>query len=286
MAKSSFSRSIELLDLFTEESPLINIEQIEKVFGYRRSTAYRYLKNLADVGFVIGLGSGTYALGPRIIELERKIRVTDPLLASGRKVMPRIADEIPNSVLLLCNLWGDRVLCIHEEIARTSSGDRAVGFGRGRGIPYPLFRGAASRAILANLPSHRIRSIYLKHNSEIREAGLGEDWASFRRNLQKIRRAGYAETVNTLGTERAAVAVPVLDAELSLVACLSRVMPQEQYRGLESEMVIDGLRRCGAEIIVILREILKEHATTHPGREELVGSSGGILPRRLSHGYA
>ena len=235
-------------------------------------------------GLIIGLGKGTYALGPRIIELERKIRMTDPLLASGKRIMPKIADEIPNSVLLLCNLWGDQVLCIHEEIAK--KGDQSVGFGRGRGIPYPLFRGAASLAILANLPAHRTRSIYLKQNREIRDAGLGEDWATFRRNLQAIRKAGFAETVNTLGTERAAVAVPVVDSDLSLVACLSRIMPEQKYLGLDAEMVVDGLRRCADELVSTLREILKEHGNTQPGTTDLVSSSGGILPRRLSPGNA
>lgn len=68
--------------LFTEESPVWTADQIIARLHTSRATVYRYLQAPTAAGFLSQLARGAYTLGPRIIELDRQIRIADPLLGS------------------------------------------------------------------------------------------------------------------------------------------------------------------------------------------------------------
>ena len=75
---SSLARAFDVLDLFTLETPRLTSEEVSARLGYSRSMAYRYLKELCDAGLLVPQSGGPYGLGPRIIELERLVALTDP----------------------------------------------------------------------------------------------------------------------------------------------------------------------------------------------------------------
>jgi DNA-binding IclR family transcriptional regulator len=65
------------------------------------------------------------------------------------------------------------VLCINYAGSQhLKSGNLVVPVKRARGVRFPLFGGAASLAILAGLPPHRIRALYLKYEDQIAQSGL------------------------------------------------------------------------------------------------------------------
>ena len=110
---SSLARAFDVLDLFTLETPRLTSEEVSARLGYSRSMAYRYLKELCDAGLLVPQSGGQYGLGPRIIELERLVALTDPLYLAGRAVLKGRSRE--DSAYLLQNLYEDKVLCIYKE---------------------------------------------------------------------------------------------------------------------------------------------------------------------------
>lgn len=226
-ASSSLGKAFEILDLFSLDRPILRIEEISALLGYTRSTAYRYLKALCDAGLLAPSSGATYALGPRIIELEHLLQLTDPLYKAGRKVLRTLHAE--NRVLLLHNLYRDRVLCIYKEGPDTlvHKGRRIV-VRRARGVPFPLFQGAASLALLAYLSPHRVRQTYLRNAPAIAAADLGDSWDGFRRNLAAIRRRGYAISRERITPNLGGVAVPILlPADKRVVGSLAQTLPSE-----------------------------------------------------------
>lgn len=252
MTKTTTDRAFEILDLIDEARPTVSPEQIAQELGLTRSTTYRYLKVLCGIGLMMQIGRGAYSLGPRIVELERKIQISDPLLAAGRKVMPDHAASIPNSVLLLCGLWGDRVLCLRQEPAT----HQELQLSRARGMPFPLFKGAASLAILANLSPARIKSLYLYQGAQIAEAGLGDSWDAFRRRMTEIRRNGYCVTTGTFESNLAAIAAPVFSDEGNVLGSLTRVIPSG--RAEIDAKLIDGVKVAAGEITSLLSSNVKK----------------------------
>lgn len=223
MEKTSIDRAFEILDLLDEGSPTVSPDEISAKLDLTRSTTYRYLRVLCNAGLLVQLSRGSYSLGPRIVELERKIQISDPMTSVGNRIMPETARRVPNSVLILCGLWGDRVLCLRQENSNLSD-KMPLRLMRARGLPFSLFKGAASLVILANLPPARLKSLFLRSGSEISEAGLGKSWTEFRRRMQAIKKAGFCITVGTFESGLAAISAPIFNGEGAVIGSLTRIL--------------------------------------------------------------
>ena len=232
MSGSTIERAFIILDMLGEEHNTISPDGVARALGTTRSTTYRYIKALCDTGFLMQLSRGAYALGPRIVELERKIQLSDPLLNSARPLMRAHAQNAPDSVLLLCGLWGDRVLCLHQETGPASNGHSPI-IQRARGIPFPLFRGAASLSILANLPLAKRRAIYLQHAKEIENADLGSSWEEFRKVTRALKEGKAVVTRGTFGSDLIAVAAPILDEDEAAFGSITRIVRQAKEGDIE-----------------------------------------------------
>src|ERR1700742_4302841 len=145
---SSLEKMLELLDVFTTAAPAWSTEDLIRFSGTSRSTCYRYIKALQDAGFLTPVAGGAWMLGPRIIELDRTMRLCDPVTIGGGPAMRRVAGQTGHSVLL-CVLVRSAVLCAADV---PPPGAPAGIFSRGQ--RRPLFAGAASKVILAHLPPH------------------------------------------------------------------------------------------------------------------------------------
>src|SRR6476469_7681013 len=98
---SSLVRLLSVLDLFTEEKPIWTLEETIARLNFSRSMAYRYVKELTDAGLLATVGKGRFVLGPKIIELDRQIRVCDPLLAVAQGTMRGCIGTIGSGILTL-----------------------------------------------------------------------------------------------------------------------------------------------------------------------------------------
>jgi DNA-binding IclR family transcriptional regulator len=192
------------MDLFTEAEPSWTIEGISQRLDLARTTAYRYARTLTDAGLLASLNSGVYVLGPRIIQLDRQIRLSDPMLRTGPPLMEAIRKQAAG-IQVLCSYYGDHVLCIHD--VRVDK-DILSGFDRGR--PFPLFRGAPSRVILAHLPQRQLKDLMLHHAADIAAAGFGSNWQEFNQKLKSIRQAGYYAAPGDIHPDAYGIAAPIM----------------------------------------------------------------------------
>jgi len=255
---STLTRALGVLALFSTMKPLLSAEDIAAHLGYTRSTAYRYLKDLAEAGLIAPASGGNYSLGPRIVELERMLALTDPLYLAGASVLP--AHRREDSVLLLHSLYQEKVLCIYKvgPDVLQHKGER-ITIRRARGIPFSLFQGAASLAMLPYLSQHRIRQTFLRFQKQIAIAGLGSDWAEFRVQMNAIRRAGYATSRGQITPLVMGVAVPiVLPDDQRLIGSLARAchvanMPRDQEAACAEELRILSQKIANEYIKVALR---------------------------------
>ncbi|MDR3529408.1 MAG: IclR family transcriptional regulator C-terminal domain-containing protein [Rhodopila sp.] len=219
-----------VIDLFTEEEPIWTTDRIIERLQASRATVYRYLQALTAAGFLSQLARGAYALGPRIIELDRQIRIADPLLRVAPAVMAAQRDKVAGTQLL-CRYYGLRVFSIFED---RSDPRIETSFDRGR--PFSLFRSSASRIILANLPAPHLRRLFLNHAGEIAAAGLGTTWPVFRDTLKAIRKRGVA-VASDIDTALIGMAAPIFAAPEIITGSLVFV----RLRAEVTERDIDSL---------------------------------------------
>jgi DNA-binding IclR family transcriptional regulator len=241
-AGSSLTRLLQILDMFTLEHPTLHVDEVVAAFGVGQSTGYRYLRELSDAGLVASQGKGSYSLGRRIVELERLLQLSDPLLLAGQPVMDGLRAYSANRAFLLCTPYNSRVLCVYkvgaDEITLRGEG---MPIQRGRGTTFPLFRGAGSQVILAYMPPHQIKSLYLSHAGEIAESGLGTTWKDFRVALAQIRKQGFAQTIGRVNPGMYSLAVPIMKADGKVAGGLLMLGPVDALQdGMALVPVLQG----------------------------------------------
>src|SRR5215469_9247509 len=214
----SGDRLLGVLALFTADIPQWTVEAAAEVLGVSVPTTYRYFKKLTKAGLISPVSGAGYTLGPAIIQMDRQIQISDPMLNAARGVMISLAREAGDgATILLCRLFHDRVMCVHQIMGR---GPQApVSYERGRLMP--LLRGATSKIILAHLRSRTLKALFAREAAEIAAAGLGASWEEFRRGLAAIRRAGVCVSHGEIDAGRVGIAAPVFDRERTVLGSLS-----------------------------------------------------------------
>lgn len=241
---SSSARVLSVINLFTVQAPQWSIDEIASGLNLTRTTAYRYTKTLVDAGFLASLNAGAYVLGPRLIELDRQIRLSDPMMRASIPIMVEIREQA-NGMQQLCSYYGDRVMCIHHEATQ-----QGIDVTVDRGRPFPLFMGA-SRVILANLPNRQLQRFMLNHAAEIQRAGLGENWQQFSRAMRDIRQAGYFAAVGEIDPDNYGVSAPIMHSK-GIAGCLRIARPVAKLKDRDLpgmiELTVDTAARISAAI--------------------------------------
>lgn len=246
------NRLLGVLSLFTVERSEWTVEEAAKEIDVSISTAYRYFRDLCKVGLLDPFSGGKYILGPAVIENDRKIRLTDPLIKAGRPAMQRLVDRSGSiGVALLCRIYRNCVMCVHQE-ARILP-ENSVGYERGR--PMPMFRGASSKVIFANLSSRTARWFFEKYPEEIAAAGLGPDWETIKVNLRRIRRAGLHITRGEVDSGRVGIAAPVFGPDKNVIGSITMAIPHNEATPQFIANISALVQAAGREIDAALRQL-------------------------------
>ncbi len=257
------NRLLGVLGLFTLEKPEWTVEEAAKEIGVSISTAYRYFRDLCKIGLLDPFPGGKYILGPAVIENDRKIRLTDPLIKAGRPAMERLVVRSGSTgVAVLCRIYRHCVMCVHQE-ARILP-ENSVGYERGR--PMPMFRGASSKVIFANLPSRQARWFFEKYAGEIAAAGLGSEWEAIKVTLRQIRKAGVHVTRGEVDSGRVGIAAPVFGPDGIVIGSITMVIPQTEATPQFIANVSALVQAAGHEIDAGLRLVSSGEIVPDPGR--------------------
>lgn len=249
---SSLEKMLAILDLFSDSACEIAPEDVVKLTGASRSSAYRYMQTLADAGLISQASTGTYVLGARILELDRLQRNSDQLLAAARDVMVSKNEQLGLN-MILSRYYGNRVICSH-----TIWLDRSLTAIYDRGRPLPLFYGAMAKVILAHLSSYQLRNLMLKYVDEIRDAGLGSDWKEFRSTMAKLRKQKSCVTYSEITPESIGVAAPIFEQDDQVIGSIAFAVPTGTFERFDEETLRSEIVAAAAQIMDNLARIKGE----------------------------
>jgi DNA-binding IclR family transcriptional regulator len=239
------NRALRILGLFELSRPVITPEWLMKELNVSRASVYRDLGQLADAGMLERVADRGYVLGPKVVELDRQIRLADPLLEAAGGLLALLAEETGGAVLL-CRFHGHKVLCIEQA---TSIKARApvltVSYERGRAMP--LYRGATSKIILACLPLAQLKQLWAAERQALVAAGLPDDFAQFMKALRAIRDVGHYVTEGEVDPNAVGFAVPLRDGE-HLLGSLSIVMPAATLTESQRKSTLSRLQSAAGRI--------------------------------------
>ncbi|MBY5775161.1 IclR family transcriptional regulator [Rhizobium leguminosarum] len=229
---------MSVIDLFDLERAEWSFDDIHNELGVSRSTLYRYLKTLTDSGFLTSLPGRGYTLGPRVIELNYQIMMTDPLIHVARPMMKELVNG-RSGVSLLCRRYKQKVLCVHQEAATNQFLTRFE-----RGKARPLLQGAASLAILAHFPVYQLTKLYQAQAEEFKTAGLGSSLAEVRHSLKQIRQLGWIHTEGQVTAGVTGIAAPIFDSKSDVIGSLSLTLPETGITAPHLEQIGERVLFC------------------------------------------
>jgi DNA-binding IclR family transcriptional regulator len=187
-------------------------------------------------------GAGAYSLGLANLRLAGALLAGLPIRALARPAMERLRDAL-NETVVLSLRDGDFRYNI-DSVEST----RAIGQTQQIGAPIPLYAGAASRAILAAMPSDE-REAYIARASlrSFSEATI-TDPESLREQIERTRRRGYVVTAGEFTAHSHAVARLIQAPPRYGLSALHVSIPPARFSKSLERRAIAGLAKAVAEI--------------------------------------
>ncbi|MDB5754535.1 MAG: hypothetical protein JWR56_963 [Massilia sp.] len=237
-SQNSLTKMISVLDLIEESSAGVTYEKMLEAMKLSRSTLYRYIRVLSEAGLIVSLPNFGYTLGPRVAELDLKMRTQDPLIAASAPVMIELARTVPG-VVLLCRKYRDKVLCVHQE-----GFSPAFRSGYERGQDRPLFKGSASRIILAYADARSLARLYAERREEFAQAELGDTLEQVKARLAQIRHAGWDTTTAQITPGVTGIAAPLFDSKGAIAGSLSVTLSAAPLKPHDIEQLSERIKLC------------------------------------------
>jgi DNA-binding IclR family transcriptional regulator len=221
-AVESVDNALRLLRMFGETKQIRLSEAAERL-GVAPSTAHRLISMLVYHGFAAQDGRGReYRPGPTLIEMGfAAIRDMD-LRQHARPVLERLRTEV-NETVHLAIPYGQNILYV-EGIEST----QLLRIGSRAGALVPAHCVSAGKALLATLSRDQLRVLYPTNDLATLTDRSVATRTELERQLQKVRRDGYARTREESEDGVTSIAIAIRDqrdaarAAISIAAPLSR----------------------------------------------------------------
>ncbi|MBX0299577.1 IclR family transcriptional regulator [Cryobacterium sp. 1639] len=193
---------------------------IAQALGLPRSTVYKLLGVLTELGFVLHFPEARrYGIGLAAFELSSGFWRQEPLARLGRPILASLVDKIGQSAHLAVLHGRDVIYLVDERAPRRPALVTDVG------VRLPSHLTASGRALLATLPASQLRALFPDAAAFVQRASDGEgdtppgvhpsravsSYRQLQRLLAEVRAQGYAAEDGDVTEGFASVAVAVRD---------------------------------------------------------------------------
>ncbi|MFC7131564.1 MULTISPECIES: IclR family transcriptional regulator [Salinibaculum] len=206
-----------------------------------KSTLHDHLRTLESMGVVVKTDN-VYRVGSRFLEIGAQARRQQPIYEAGRPEVEDLAEETGEHASLSIEERGRAVL-LH-----VAKGANAVNLDAYAGRPTPLHANAAGKVMLAHLPKPRIDAIIEERGLTAYTPYTITDPTPLKRELEEIRRQGYATDTNELVEGVKGVAAPILDRG-EVVGAIAVGGPANRMRGERFEETLPDLLLSASNIV-------------------------------------
>ena len=212
----ALARGLQVLELFTSESPALSLSQIVAALRVNKSTIFRILSTLEGMGY-LERDPATRLFRPSLLVLQLGFTAINSLefRQVARPYLERLAEEVSETASLGV-LRGTDVIYIDRVRNRA-----IVGLMLDTGSRLPVHCSTLGKVFLAHLAPDRIDSLLEKAPLRRYTERTITDPQALRAMLPVIRRSGYALCDGELATGLRAAGAAVLDSNRKVVAAVN-----------------------------------------------------------------
>nr|WP_197970039.1 IclR family transcriptional regulator [Mesobacillus harenae] len=238
----SVSRALDIVTLVSLKKGGLGVTEIAKQIDINKSSVYRILSTLAQYGYIEqDMDTGRYKLGYKFLEISSKLLDSIDIRAEARPYLLEL-EQVTNEVIHLVvydqgevvyieKLEGNETLRMHSKV-----GKRA-----------PMHCTSVGKAILANLPSNIVMEILDRKGLPVHTDKTIINKDAFLKELEMVRRKGYALDLEENEYGITCIAVPIFDHLGKAVSAVSISGPsirmtEERIEQLKAKMLSIGSR--------------------------------------------
>lgn len=223
----SARKALLMLLQFTEERPRATAADLAHAIGAPKSTAYRYLSLLRELGLVDDDGRGVYHVTARAGDMARAADAAGGLIVQARPYLRKTMEETGETTVLV-RLLGDVAIPVDQVETR-----QAIRLSYAPGRTMPLTAGAPAKLLLASLPA-TTRTAYLDRmaGADPAFAAVRSAWES---ELTQARKQGWADSWGEVDPGLWGCSAPIVErgrvvAALSIAGPLARLDTEGRRR--------------------------------------------------------
>lgn len=209
--------ALQIMEHVAIQTEAIGVTTLAEHFGTNKSKIFRHLKTLAQQGYIVqDEASERYRIGARLIALSHAISDSVDIVREARVVMRKVRNTLNHSVVLsMMDRGGVRVVTVE-------SGKSAVEITVKPGSLMDYHSSAQGKVALA-FGAATLRKQIMAGELVTHTPSTIADPKALERELERIRRQGWAMAPNEAVTGLNALAAPIYDASGKLVATVAIV---------------------------------------------------------------
>lgn len=215
----SFSRTINILQLISDQAEPVNLAGLLKQCDLTRPTLYRVLAALEAEGLIVQRGDKCYQLGSRIISLAHRALAQNDIRTAARDTLEQLRDRLGETIHLAVRnrdelVYVDKIES--REVVRMASTI---------GTRVPFHSSAVGKAFLGALaPIEAEQLIDLLPMAHITADSM-VDRVKFKEYIQRVREQGYAFESEENEQGIVCFGAAILDAQKQPIASVSVSIP-------------------------------------------------------------
>lgn len=216
----SLDRGLAILSAFKPGRPLLGVSEVARELKLSRSTAYRYIATLAELGYLRqDTDTRKYRLGPRVLDLGFSAINSMELREISRPHLQQLSDETGHTVNMAI-LDGNDILYI-ERVRSSTQRQREIDLNLHIGSRLPAYCTSMGKVLLAFLSPDELRAQLADVKLTQRGPNTITAGSAFTTELARVRREGLAVNNEELAYGLRSIAAPVRAQSEEVVAAIN-----------------------------------------------------------------
>lgn len=216
------SRAIQLLKLFDDDNPELDLQALTELSGLNKSTTFRILTALESEGLVQKSNDG-YRLGAEAIVLGGRAMRSNTLRRVSREPLEALSQKTGETVTLeVLHLAEDN--CFYSLVIDEVVGRHLVGISQYIGSRLAVHATSTGKALLAYQKDTVLENLWQQEKKRFTKNTIHSP-EKLKKQLKTIRKQGYAFAKGELEQGLMTAAAPIFGTNGEVQAALSIVAP-------------------------------------------------------------
>ena len=216
-------KALDVLDCF-QGQPLLPLKKISELTGMNKSRIIRLCGTLSSRGYLVyDSEAQNYRLGFKVLALGKAYERSNNLISLSRPILRNLADQTGESASLFVVDGLQRVCVAREE------GTFSIRYNILEGQRMVLYAGAGGKVLLAFGPEELCRKVLSREYLRKLTPTTIHDPKRLEKELETVRRQGYASSYGERDSEVAALAAPIYTHDGKVCAALTIAGPINRF---------------------------------------------------------